>query len=191
MLSASPEVRSAGPRTLFLVGAMVTTTILLWTYQMRSNGSSQGLAPSFFVLFAYMDYPGTVCELFILVGALLGFRYLPARRIAQWAGDQPLMIAAIAALLLALGTLVIYHNHPLSMDEYAAYFQSRVFAAAQLIGRFPVAQLDWLIPRGFQDYFLNVSRATGNVAEAYWQLYNQPRDAWTFEQEIRPFGEKW
>jgi NAD(P)-dependent dehydrogenase (short-subunit alcohol dehydrogenase family) len=29
------------------------------------------------------------------------------------------------------------------------------------------------------------------VAEAYWQLYQQPRDAWTFEQEIRPFGEKW
>ena len=30
-----------------------------------------------------------------------------------------------------------------------------------------------------------------SVAEAYWQLYLQPRDAWTFEQEIRPFGEKW
>jgi len=27
------------------------------------------------------------------------------------------------------------------------------------------------------------------VAEAYWQLYQQPRDAWTFEHEIRPFGE--
>jgi NAD(P)-dependent dehydrogenase (short-subunit alcohol dehydrogenase family) len=30
-----------------------------------------------------------------------------------------------------------------------------------------------------------------SVAEAYWQLYQQPRDAWTFEQEIRPFGEQW
>jgi NAD(P)-dependent dehydrogenase (short-subunit alcohol dehydrogenase family) len=29
------------------------------------------------------------------------------------------------------------------------------------------------------------------VAEAYWALYRQPPDAWTFEQEIRPFGEKW
>ena len=29
------------------------------------------------------------------------------------------------------------------------------------------------------------------VAEAYWALYNQPKSAWTFEQEIRPFGEKW
>jgi hypothetical protein len=30
-----------------------------------------------------------------------------------------------------------------------------------------------------------------SVAEAYWQLYRQPRDAWTFEMDIRPFGEKW
>ena len=30
-----------------------------------------------------------------------------------------------------------------------------------------------------------------SVAEAYWQLYKQPRDAWTFELEMRPYGEKW
>jgi NAD(P)-dependent dehydrogenase (short-subunit alcohol dehydrogenase family) len=30
-----------------------------------------------------------------------------------------------------------------------------------------------------------------SVAESYWQLYQQPRSAWVFEQEIRPFGEKW
>lgn len=29
------------------------------------------------------------------------------------------------------------------------------------------------------------------VADTYWSLYQQPRDAWSFELEIRPFGEKW
>ncbi|HEX5515030.1 MAG TPA: SDR family NAD(P)-dependent oxidoreductase [Gammaproteobacteria bacterium] len=29
------------------------------------------------------------------------------------------------------------------------------------------------------------------VADAYWTLHQQPRDAWTFEQEIRPYGERW
>ena len=29
------------------------------------------------------------------------------------------------------------------------------------------------------------------VGAAYWALHQQPTDAWTFEQEIRPFGEKW
>jgi NAD(P)-dependent dehydrogenase (short-subunit alcohol dehydrogenase family) len=30
-----------------------------------------------------------------------------------------------------------------------------------------------------------------SVANAYWQLYQQPKSAWTFEMEIRPSGEKW
>jgi NAD(P)-dependent dehydrogenase (short-subunit alcohol dehydrogenase family) len=30
-----------------------------------------------------------------------------------------------------------------------------------------------------------------SVADAYWQLYRQPRDAWTFEHEIRPYAERW
>jgi hypothetical protein len=157
-----------GPRILFLVGAIVTTAILLWMHQMRLAGNLHGLSIIFFVLFANTDYPGTFCALLILVGALVGSRYFPGRLIVRWAGDHPLVIAFATAPLLALGTLVIYHNHPLSMDEYAAYFQSRVFAAGQLHGRFPIALLDWLIPRGFQDYFLNVSRATGSVAETYW-----------------------
>jgi NAD(P)-dependent dehydrogenase (short-subunit alcohol dehydrogenase family) len=29
------------------------------------------------------------------------------------------------------------------------------------------------------------------IAEAYWQIYQEPRDAWSFEREIRPFAEKW
>src|SRR5215475_7073052 len=30
-----------------------------------------------------------------------------------------------------------------------------------------------------------------SIAEAYWQLYQEPRDAWSFEREIRPFAESW
>jgi hypothetical protein len=29
------------------------------------------------------------------------------------------------------------------------------------------------------------------IANAYWALHQQPRDAWSSEMEIRPFGEKW
>ena len=30
-----------------------------------------------------------------------------------------------------------------------------------------------------------------SVAEAYWRLYHQPRDSWTFEMDLRPYGESW
>jgi NAD(P)-dependent dehydrogenase (short-subunit alcohol dehydrogenase family) len=29
------------------------------------------------------------------------------------------------------------------------------------------------------------------IADAYWSLFCQPRSAWTFEQEIRPYRENW
>jgi hypothetical protein len=168
VVSSSPVKRSAGPRTLFLVGAMVTTAILLWTHQWRLDNDRHGLSAIFFELFVHNDYPAAACALLILVSAFVGSQFLPLRPVVQWAGGRPLVIAVIAAPLLALGSLVIYHNHPLSMDEYSAFFQSRVFAAGQLHGRFPAPLLNWLIPPGFQDYFLNVSRATGSVAENYW-----------------------
>ena len=37
----------------------------------------------------------------------------------------------------------------------------------------------------------NLLMPPASVAASYWQLYQQPRSAWTFEMEIRPFGEKW
>lgn len=30
-----------------------------------------------------------------------------------------------------------------------------------------------------------------SIAETYWQLHRQPRDAWTHELDLRPFGETW
>jgi NAD(P)-dependent dehydrogenase (short-subunit alcohol dehydrogenase family) len=29
------------------------------------------------------------------------------------------------------------------------------------------------------------------IAEAYWQLHGQPRNAWTFELDVRPYKESW
>ncbi len=30
-----------------------------------------------------------------------------------------------------------------------------------------------------------------SIAETYWQLHRQPRDAWTHELDLRPYGETW
>ena len=30
-----------------------------------------------------------------------------------------------------------------------------------------------------------------SIAEAYWQLHSQHRDGWTFELDLRPYGERW
>jgi NAD(P)-dependent dehydrogenase (short-subunit alcohol dehydrogenase family) len=38
-----------------------------------------------------------------------------------------------------------------------------------------------------QDGILNPE----HIAENYWHLHQQPRDAWTFELDLRPYMEKW
>jgi short-subunit dehydrogenase len=30
-----------------------------------------------------------------------------------------------------------------------------------------------------------------HIAELYWTMHKQPRDAWTFEMDVRPWIEKW
>ncbi len=38
-----------------------------------------------------------------------------------------------------------------------------------------------------QDGILNPE----HIADNYWYLHNQPRDAWTFELDLRPWSERW
>jgi hypothetical protein len=171
MLTDSPVARSTGARILFLVGVAVTITILQWTHQMAMHGDPHGLTAIFFVLFAYGDYGAAICALLILIVAIFAPIGSPARSMFLWAGEHPIRVATASLVLLVCGALGVYHNHPLSMDEYAAYFQSRVFAAGHLSGRFPPPVMGWLIPPAFQDYFLNVSHVTGEVASSYWPAH--------------------
>jgi hypothetical protein len=171
VLTDSPVARASGPRILFLVGAMLTVAILQWIQHMRLTGDIHGLTPIFFDLFAFGDFGGTVCALLILALAALVPVHSPGARIFRWAGEHPVLIAAVSFIVLCCGALLVYHNHPLSMDEYAAYFQSRVFAAGHLAGQFPLPVMDWLIPPGFQEFFLNVSPTTGQVASTYWPAH--------------------
>lgn len=69
--------------------------------------------------------------------------------------------------LLCLGTLNVYRDHPLSMDEYAALFQAKIFAGGQMHGVFPADLLDQLLPKNFQNHFLMVNRSSGAVWSAY------------------------
>ena len=70
MLTHSPLLRSAATRTLFVVAAVITVTILLWMRQLRLSGDMHGLATIFFVLFTYEDQGATVVQLLILIAAI-------------------------------------------------------------------------------------------------------------------------
>jgi hypothetical protein len=166
MPSSLPIVRSIGARGFFFASVAVMVAIVLWMQGLRPNG----LTAIFFVLFARMDFVPAIGAVLILVVAALNTD-TSAAALPRWIGAHSSLIAAITLILLCVGALFVYENHPLSMDEYAQFFQSEVFARGRLTGHFPTPQLDWLIPPAFANQFLVASPATGAVVSAYWPSF--------------------
>ena len=94
---------------------------------------------------------------------------VPLLKIVDFIGSHVTAVAiATVALSLGLGAVFIYHNNAFCMDEYAAVFQAKIFAAGRLTAHLPPSVINWLIPPGFNGAFLVASRATGQAMEAYW-----------------------
>lgn len=171
MLSHLPVVRSASARALFLISAGISVALLLWAHELGFHNRPAGISPIFYQLFVTQDCDAASCALLILVVAALVPDGLWVQAILAGISEHSRKLAAAALIFLAAGCLLVYRNHPLSMDEYSQLFQSQVFADGRMTGRFPPALMDWLIPPRFQNYFLTASHTTGAVASAYWPSF--------------------
>ena len=92
----------------------------------------------------------------------------PINRAMDFVSVRPLAVAGAATVGFSLGAVFVYRNTALSMDEYAAVFQAKVFAAGHLAAQLPPPVIDWLVPSGFNGQFLLASHTTGAAIEAYW-----------------------
>jgi hypothetical protein len=159
------EISSIGFAMLALI---VTAGVLLLQINLRTGEWAPELLPIFYRLFAFEDY--TAAYLFLAVVLIAGVPDLQrlAELLTRRIGERPALVSGITTIVLAAGALWVYHAHPLAMDEAAPYMQSKAFADGKLVGKFPPALLDWLVVPGFQNYFIHVSRQTGEVASSYW-----------------------
>ena len=170
MLARLPVVRSGAARALFLSAALLAAGVLFWAQYFIPRNVA--LSPIFLRLFADFDAQAASWSLFVLLLAIFLSGIFSGRRLLDWIGNHMLWVAGATTVLLCLGSLVVYCNHPLSMDEYAQFLQSQIFAAGKLSGQFPPALMDWLVPPGFQNYFLSVSKSTGAVISSYWPSFS-------------------
>jgi hypothetical protein len=171
VLANSPVVRSDRARLLFLASAIITAGIRLWAEYFLPQGGRGLLTPIFLYLFQDLDTVAGGWTLLILVLAAVLPRTFVGRGLLGWISNHMASVVVATAALLSAGTVLVYRNHPLAMDEYAPYFQSQVFAAGHLTGHFPEQLMDWLVPPRFQNYFFSVSKATGAVASGYWPSF--------------------
>jgi hypothetical protein len=168
---------SSGHRVLWNDAAVVTffaaallLTVAVIALQLAGRGEVFDVEALliFRRLFLFQDYPGSLLFILALILALLPQVQTAGFRLGAWLGTRPVVAAVLSCGVLSLGAVWVYGAHPLAMDEFAPYMQSQIFGEGALLGRFPAELLDWLVVPGFQDYFIHVSRETGEIASSYW-----------------------
>jgi hypothetical protein len=130
--------------------------------------SSASFSPIFRYLLTVYDARTAWVELAICLLAALWSRPTPILRLIEVLAQYPYSFSLAGTALMALGAIVVYQDYPLSMDEYAGVFQSRIFASGQLTAVVPRDLVDWLVVRGFNGSFLVASPETGRAIEHYW-----------------------
>jgi len=161
------ETRAIGQRLIW-VGTSLAAMCLPYFYLLdRILFSSAGFSSIFRFLLA-PDLKAAWIGFAVCGLAALWNRPTPILRIAEFLGRRPYWVAAVSVVLFALGAVAVYREYPLSMDEYAAVFQAKIFAAGHLSAQLPPSYIDWLVVRGFNGEFLIASRETGRVIETYW-----------------------
>ena len=130
--------------------------------------SSAQFSPIFRELLTRYDLLAAWLALLICVFACWWRRPVPILRLVDFIGQHPIGVALTTVVVLAVSAPVVYHDYPLSMDEYATVFQSKIFASGTAAAQVPPDLVDWLVVRGFNGTFVIASPETGRVIEAYW-----------------------
>lgn len=151
------------------VGVLLCATCLAYFYLLDHRlFSSAHFSPIFRYLLTVYDSRTAWLALAICLLAAFWSRPAPMLRLVEVVGQRPYTVALASVALIALGAIVVYHDYPFSMDEYAAVFQSKIFASGHLFVVLPHDLVDWLVVRGFNGPFLIASRETGRAIEHYW-----------------------
>jgi hypothetical protein len=162
-LSPDPQTRLVAG-----IGIAISVYISIVLWYMRASVGNQFDIPVFRHLILFQDFYALLPFIAILILGLLAPIRVLGTRAAVWCGSHVWAVAIFVAAALAIGTSVVYHSHPLSMDEYTAVFQSIIFSEGRLTGQFPPDLLDWLSPPGLQGRFMRVSAETGTAVSGYW-----------------------
>jgi hypothetical protein len=160
------ESRAIGRRAI-LIGVFSSAICLGYFYALdHFLFSSASFSPIFRLLLTPDSIIAWIAVTICLLAALW-YRPAPILRFVEFLGDRALLVGLLSVALTALGAVLIYHDYPLSMDEYAGVFQSKIFASGHMSAVLSPGYLDWLVVRGFNGEFLVASRETGRVIEAY------------------------
>lgn len=153
-----------GSMGLVLIGAFSALTILRPTRSVYELNI-------FYHQFVVHDLPGCLLSAAIILVALVLCRRLEVPlRVLSALDRTRYSVGAVLVVLLAVGTLTVYHNYPLCVDEFTQLFQAGIFAKGRIWTRYPPQLLDSLLSD--TSIFFSAGRVSGRVITAYWPGYS-------------------
>jgi hypothetical protein len=156
-------------RHIIELGVLCTAIVLAYFYAAEHfSVLTRSMSPIFRYLLMANDGKCAWLTLGVCMLAALWKYPRPLLGVVDYLGAHSTAVAIACAALLGVGAVLIYHDNAFSMDEYAAVFQAKTFAAGRLTAQLPPSVVDWLLPSGFNGAFLVASRTTGRAMEAYW-----------------------
>ncbi len=163
------ELKDSSDRLVGMFGIILCLLCLSYFYAIdRTWLSSAGFSPIFQTLLLVYDVQTAWLSVFICIVAVFWIKPDPVLRVVDWLGANPFAVSFSCIVACSAGAILVYKNYPLCMDEYAAVFQSEVFAAGQLSAHLPASAIDWLVVPGFNGSFFVASRTNGLAIEGYW-----------------------
>ena len=172
VVSARFEAPAKTPSSLSqrVIGASVLWWLVALGFLAWSVTMKPGSTEPFWVLTRDYDLTAGWFGLGVFAGAWGLSRRLKCdwTRMAQWIEARLVWLCAGAFLLYAALAFWAYHHHPLSMDEYGPWSQSRAFAAGRISAAVPPAMLEWILPSWYRGEFFADSRSSGHFTSAYW-----------------------
>jgi hypothetical protein len=153
---------------VILAGAVICALCVGYFYLLdHSLFSSAHFSPIFRFLLTRYDVKTAWLGLAVCLLASFWNRHAPILRLVDFIARHPFGLALASTAMFSFGAIVVYRGYPLSMDEYAAVFQSKIFASGSVVAQLPRDLIDWLIVRGFNGSFMVASPETGRAMAAY------------------------
>jgi hypothetical protein len=163
----------ASVRRIMLIGTLLCVLCLAYFYLLDLKlFPTAGMAGIFIFLLRTFDIQAAWLGVGIGLLAMLWRRSGPILWLVDLLGRRVLGAAIVLVILVCLGTVWVYRNHPFSMDEYAAVFQAKIFASGHITAQLPPQMVDWLVVPGFNGMFLLASHASGQAIESYLPGYS-------------------
>jgi hypothetical protein len=134
----------------------VLVVALLITHTEQIQGQIADIPPSMLLIMALLA--AAMLQNAAWCGRLIDFISKPR---------SLLLIAVVAFVVLAVGSYLVFGTQPLSSDEQTHLFQARLFAQFKLMANYPPQLIDRVVPAGYQNYFILVSR-DGRAMSVYW-----------------------